>query len=256
MTIEMVIDNREHGLIKILEKHSPIVETLDIGDIVFRNEGEIIMIIERKTIADLKASICDGRAREQKARLLHSGVAVDRITYLIEGDLDKPLTDKAFGLPVSTLVGSIINTQLRDGIKVYKTASINETSEYLVKLRDKLQKDGEKFFKYGSSSMSAGKYASTLKKKKKSNMTSEVWFIALLSLIPQITEKVAEQIVNVYPTVQILMGEYTRTPDHLCPKLLADIKFTLTTGKQRRIGDKASARIYSYFYPTENVASK
>uniref|UniRef100_A0A6C0LXX3 ERCC4 domain-containing protein n=1 Tax=viral metagenome TaxID=1070528 RepID=A0A6C0LXX3_9ZZZZ len=249
MTIEMVIDNREHGLIKILEQHNPIIETLDIGDILFRDGDETVLIIERKTIADLKASICDGRSREQKARLLHSGIDVERITYLIEGDLDKPLTDKVFGLPVSTLIGSIINTQLRDGIKVYKTSSINETSEYLVKIKDKLQKDSEKFFKHESGSMSSGKYASTLKKKKKSNMTSEVWFISLLSLIPQITEKVAEQIVNVYPTVQILIGEYTRTPDHLCAKLLADIKFTLTTGKQRRIGDKASERIYLYFCP-------
>ena len=178
MPIDIIVDNRENGLIAKLKEigdrggpgpiEGPIeglkIETLDIGDIVFREDGKDILIIERKTVADLKASICDGRAREQKARLLHSGIAVDRIMYLIEGSLDKPLKSKTCGFPTSTLIGSLINTQLRDGIKVYKTASMSETVCFLVKLKSKLEKDGEKFFKYSSRSMSASKYAADAQK--------------------------------------------------------------------------------------------
>ena len=80
-------------------------------------------------------------------------------------------------------------------------------------------------------------------------MTPEVWFISQLALIPQITEKVATQIVGKYPTVSTLVLEYQRTPDHLKDKLLSDLRFTLSNGKTRRIGDKASARICSYFCP-------
>ena len=248
MPIELVIDNREHHLIAKLEGVCEVkVETLDIGDILFREGDETILIIERKTIEDLKASICDGRAREQKARLLHCGIPIHRIMYLIEGNMDMPLNKRVSGIPVSTLLGSLINTQLRDGLKVYKTVSLHETAVYIQKLLDKLVHDRDKYFKQAEC-MTASKYSATLKKKKKSNMTPKVWIINQLSLIPGITEKVAAQIVTKYPTVTSLVLEYQRTPDHLRKKLLADLTFTLKTGKMRRIGDKISTRIYEYFY--------
>jgi len=248
MAIELVVDNREHHLIEKLKGLCEVkVETLDIGDILFREGDETILIVERKTIADLKASICDGRAREQKARLLHCGIPIHRIMYLIEGNMDMPLNKRVSGIPVSTLLGSLINTQLRDGLKVYKTGSLQETAVYIQKLLDKLVHDRDKYFKQAEC-MTAGKYSATLKKKKKSNMTPEVWIINQLSLIPGITEKVAAQIVTKYPTATSLVLEYERTPDHLRNKLLADLTFTLKTGKTRRIGDKISTRIYEYFY--------
>ena len=247
MSVELIVDNRENQLITELEGTCAVkVETLDIGDIMFRDGDEVILIIERKTIADLKASICDGRAREQKARLLHSGVPTYRIMYLIEGDLDKPLSNKVNGMPVSTLLGSIINTQLRDGIKVYKTASIQESAVFLQKMLIKLEKDGDSFFKQ-EKKISASEYSATLKKKKKDNMTPEVWFINQLTLIPQVTEKVAEQITAKYPSVTSLVLEYQRTPEHIQSKLLSDLTYQLSTGKDRRIGDKISARICEFF---------
>lgn len=151
MSIELVIDNRENHLINtiqtmVISKDKVKVEQLTIGDILFRKDEETILIIERKTVADLKASICDGRNREQKARLLGSGTAINRIMYLIEGDLTK---DKVSGIPTTTLLGSIINTQLRDNIKVYKTSNITETATYVLKILEKLEKDGAEYFKEG-----------------------------------------------------------------------------------------------------------
>ena len=92
MSIELVIDVREHHIIEKLdeEKIKFSQEQLAVGDIVFRQDGEIMLIIERKTVIDLKASICDGRAREQKLRLMGSGIPIEKILYLIEGNLDKP----------------------------------------------------------------------------------------------------------------------------------------------------------------------
>ena len=206
MSIELVVDTRERELIKLLPDAK--VEQLELGDIIYKIEGEIILIIERKTVKDLKASICDGRGREQKMRLLGT-TPVNRILYLIEGNLDKPLDDKISGLPVSTLVGSLINTQLRDNIKVYKTLSIKETANYLIKLKKKLESDIDKYFT-GSDDIKSSDYASSLKKCKKSNMTPSVWFISQLSLIPQITEKIAEVIVEKYGNLHILMNEYIK----------------------------------------------
>ena len=114
MPIELVIDNREHELILKLQSSTSIkVEQLEVGDILFRLEGETVLIIERKTVNDLKASICDGRGREQKARLIGS-TPRQRIIYLVEGCLDKPLNSKIGGIPVSTLIGSLILLHLNN----------------------------------------------------------------------------------------------------------------------------------------------
>jgi ERCC4-type nuclease len=246
--IELVIDNREHDLIeKIKPSIQPLIEQLEVGDILFREDGKTILIIERKTVNDLKASICDGRGREQKARLLGS-TPRQRIIYLVEGSLDKPMSAKISGLPVSTLVGSLINTQLRDGIKVYKTSTIDESAEFIVKLLDKLEKDGDNYFQDEECKSSDVNYAATLKKSKKANMTPSIWFIAQLSLIPQVTEKVAIVIVEKYLNFRDLVKEYETTPEHLREKLLADLTFPLATGGSRRIGDKMSSRIYHFIY--------
>ena len=254
MSLELIIDNRERQLIEKLQNKCTIgVEQLEIGDILFRQKEETVLIIERKTIKDLKASICDGRAREQKARLMGSGTSTDRILYLIEGNLDQPLDDKISGVPISTIIGSLINTQLRDNIKVYKTNSLEESATFIIKLLDKLTKDLDLYFKTDVQSISAGLYATTLKKNKKANLTPEVWFINQLSGIPQVTEKIASTIVQRYSNIRALMREYESIPEHLKEKLLSDLTFELTTGKTRRIGDKISARIYKFFYGIEII---
>ena len=68
--MELIIDTREHGLIKMLKENdiSFNIEQLDLGDVILKKNEEIMLIIERKSISDLKASIVDGRNREQKAR--------------------------------------------------------------------------------------------------------------------------------------------------------------------------------------------
>ena len=254
MSIELVIDNREQHLIQELQKTTLFTkEQLDLGDILFRRDDKTIFIIERKTVNDLKASIIDGRHREQKMRLLGSGISTNRILYIIEGNLDKSLDSKLSGIPVSTLIGSLINTQLRDDIKIYKTSSIEETGEYIRKLLDKLTREEANYFKEGEQSISSSCYAATLHKKKKANLTPEIWFINQLAQIPQVTEKVAVVIIQKYSTVNTLLQEYQHTPDHLKEKLLTDLTFELTTGKNRRVGDKISSRIYRFFHGLENI---
>tara|TARA_Y100000389_G_scaffold187188_1_gene208357 strand:- start:1018 stop:1770 length:753 start_codon:yes stop_codon:yes gene_type:complete len=246
--MELIIDTREKGLIELLNKTNLDfkVEQLELGDILLRENEHVKLVIERKTINDLKASICDGRNREQKARLLKS-FPVSRIIYIIEGNFDIDLDHSISGVPVSTLVGSMINTMFRDNIKVYKVNSIQESVKYLIKLKDKFEKDGENFFNENDE-ITDEKYSSTIKKGKKANMTPKVWFITQLSLIPQVTEKIALVIFERYNSIKELLVEYENTPEHLRKKLLADINYPLQTGKTRRIGNVISERIYKFFY--------
>ena len=92
------VDNRETELIKLLQHFhsiSPlykgieiIVETLSLGDIILENKSGIAdVIIERKSIRDLSASIKDGRYEEQSYRLSGIDHHNHNIVYLIEGDV-------------------------------------------------------------------------------------------------------------------------------------------------------------------------
>ena len=204
MTLKLLIDNRESELKEYFkEKKEVEFLNLDVGDVCFKKNDEVILVIERKTINDLSSSICDGRYREQKTRLLGC-FDKDRILYLIEGNISTQTTVKG---GTSTLVGSLINIQFRDGIKVYKTASIKETIYFIEKLFTKLEKDIDTYWKYNNE-ISINDYSATLKIKKKDNMTSEVWFHKQLTLIPQVSGKIAEVITMHYKSVKDLVLKY------------------------------------------------
>lgn len=255
--VKLYVDNRERGIIDNLRETGVEfgLRSLDIGDIAFLDDEEnTVLIIERKTVPDLKASIIDGRRSEQKARL--KTIPRERIIYLIEGDLNYPLEDEeVYRFKVSTLIGSVINTQLRDGIHVYKTSCLDETCEYLRALLNKLNKDLDNFFKPQGAPAegvdASAEYCATLSKSKKANMTQEVWFIAQLCLIPQITEKIAVEIVRKYPTPRSLWEQYERSDAG--ENLLADITYPVKGGKIRRVGPKNSERIYNYFYRSDTT---
>jgi len=241
MSVELVIDVRETKLINIIRESSSqtilITKALDIGDIQIKRGDDILVLIERKTVSDLKSSICDGRAKEQKARIMGSGIPIERILYLIEGNIS---TEKQV-----SLLGSIINTQFRDGIKVYKTESILETSLFVVKLYEKFL--SEKFLCEMldmSNKIDSTSYLATLKQKKKDNMTPKVWFISQLSLIPQVSISIAIEIVKKYPLFTDLYNEYEKNPIELRKNLLSEIK--LANG--RRLGNKLSEKIYKFVY--------
>jgi len=85
--MKLIIDTRETGSVaKELDKlNTPYsIEPLSVGDFAIRNdEGESVAVWERKTCADLAASINDGRYAEQKGRL--NAMDCRWKGYIIEG---------------------------------------------------------------------------------------------------------------------------------------------------------------------------
>ncbi|MHA2038078.1 MAG: crossover junction endonuclease [Promethearchaeota archaeon] len=246
MDIKLILDTRENALHKLLP--NAIIKSLDIGDILFELNGEPVVIIERKSVSDLASSIYDGRAREQKARLLNSGVSREKIMFLIEGDLNKNIDEKVGCIKTNTLLGSIINTIFRDGVKVYKTACVQETAIFIDKLLCKLIKDYKDFYKYSNTTegITECEYSATLKTSKKANMTPNVWFITQLSLVPQVTNKLASVIVEKYPTLFELVKAYEETDKKL--ELLSSLTYSVANNKTRKIGPKISERVYKFVY--------
>ena len=86
-----IVDNREQDFPALLPAWK--VQTLPVGDFWIGISGELVapgaIIIERKTIFDLEASMKDGRYREQRTRLqAFAEEHKAHIAYIIEGNLD------------------------------------------------------------------------------------------------------------------------------------------------------------------------
>lgn len=225
--MEIIIDNRENSLIKLLEENKETFtkKNLEIGDIQFIENNKLIYIIERKTINDLGASIKDGRYKEQKMRLLsnHS----NNIYYIIEGNIDECNT-----LNRKALLGSIINMSFRDNIKVINSNNIKDTYDIIIQIRRKYNEG-----KFKEIESSTENYVSSIKMNKKENMSKEICNIVQLATIPGVSQKISKVIIEKYGSLNNLIEEYKKT-DNL---LLADINL----GK-RKIGKVLSIKIYDY----------
>ena len=243
--IELLIDNRETKIKEHFKNKDYVtIENLELGDIIFKYNNEIVLIIERKTLSDLAASIKDGRYNEQKKRLL-SNYAKHKILYIIEGNMNKSSDYIVGGLPMYTLFSSVINMLLRDNINVYKSIDIQETLRFIKKFIKKLKKQGISFLTKKEISYTQA----VIKSKKKENMTPKICYLQQLSQIPRVSYKIAKTISQEYTSIVDLIKNYNILETEEDKKnMLKDIKTTSASGKQRKIGKKVSENIYCYLY--------
>jgi len=147
--MKVIIDERETAL---FEKCESILcsqripsyiqlskEVLNLGDILIKtDEDKEVLLIERKSFNDLLASIKDGRYEEQSYRLLHSsGFPPHSIFYLVEGMLSQlraPIEKKI-------IFSSIATMQFFKGFSVHRTASVQESAEWLLQFADKIERN-------------------------------------------------------------------------------------------------------------------
>lgn len=112
------------------------VENLPVGDIEIREEVDTpIVIIERKTVADLMASIVDGRYKEQSTRL--QAITAAQVWWIIEGN---PATYRRDRQAHVRMCSAIASLGLLRKFTPVRTANTQETAILLKKL---LAKAGE-----------------------------------------------------------------------------------------------------------------
>jgi len=244
-------DNREKDLIKILEEkdYQVTLENLDIGDIQFVDltTKEVIIIIERKTLADLSASIKDGRYKEQKERLIHSIKKSVRKIVLLEG------TDlTTFSLPLKTLDSVIINTLIRDNIHIHMSKDKNDTIQFIENIILQLPKyyeDLKKEIILGEEKVFNNEF--NCKTKKKENLTSDVCFRNMLSQISGVSTTIAQVYVNKYKNmdnfISTLKTESCNDKNKII-KLLAQEKYG---ANNRKVGDKVGEKIHLLLFNME-----
>lgn len=147
--MNIILDERENSLfenIKTILSQNPNFQNihlskkvLPLGDILISSINDLILI-ERKSVADLLASIKDGRYEEQSHRLIHaSGFPKHNIIYVIEGGFSflKPTEKKI-------VYSSITSLSVFKGFSVYHTNTLQETADWIVHMADKIGRDLEK----------------------------------------------------------------------------------------------------------------
>jgi ERCC4-type nuclease len=151
--IQIQLDYRERAILEVLRpmisaSGKPELElappaNLLVGDInllVIGDLGQTLrqLIIERKSYADLIASVKDGRYKEQKLRLQSAcsqNIWPTRFIYLVEsGSAPEDQTTPLF-------YGSWVSMALRDNIPVIRVLSMAEGARFITRLADRLIRD-------------------------------------------------------------------------------------------------------------------
>lgn len=187
------IDSRESKLKLVVEKNTDSnlkiqFKNLDVGDIqiVKHDTSEKILILERKSIEDLRNSLRDGRFSEQKKRLLstdfiHKG-------FIFEGD---PKTTHPEFLNMMRQI--VIRIQLKDRMSIFFTEDVSDTYTLISEINRKLLKDTKLYALEIDNS-----YIEKLKVSKKDNLTPNRCFVLQLSQIPGISKKISINIASKY----------------------------------------------------------
>tara|TARA_Y100000996_G_C22423765_1_gene602591 strand:+ start:53 stop:814 length:762 start_codon:yes stop_codon:yes gene_type:complete len=245
------IDNREKDLImycnSLLENYKSIrieVCVLPLGDAIICNDSNTErVIIERKSLRDLAASIRDGRYNEQSYRLDQCSIHNHNIYYLIEGEIDKYVPGR-ININADALRSAIVSLSFYKGFSIHHASSLKESALWLMHFADKLSKKKDLgHFEDKDEVVETNNqvYSQVIKRSKKDCITMENIGEIMLSQIPSVSAASAIQIMQRYDNICTLI-EALKTNK----TALNDIILETKGGKQRRISKTAIANVYKY----------
>lgn len=241
-----------------------ISQTLPLGDIIINDGTNDCIIIERKTLSDLAASIKDGRYEEQSYRLNGLNHHNHNIIYLIEGDMHRFNTFKE-RIDKQTLYSAMFSINYFKGFSVMRSNNLEETAIIACNMAYKLVgglKSGKTGF-YTNITVSQKSndntsdeqnnnsddikepteqdYCSVIKKVKKDNITTENIGEIMLCQIPGVSSTSALAILSQFKTLPNLIKCIQE--DENC---LSNVCTTDTNGKSRKISKTAIATIIKF----------
>ena len=135
--IVLIADDRERAVIRYLEQLCCTkTDRLTTGDYAFVGEDDsVLMVVERKSLSDLAASIKDGRMDNHDKLMEAQRKSGCVVMYLIEGPAYPSLDKKFGGLPFKCLQGKLDNLMLRDDIRIMWTRDEEHTAKRLAGLK-------------------------------------------------------------------------------------------------------------------------
>ena len=269
--MKIIVDEREAALYALLTQQprddkKPQIEkrVLPLGDILFTSDDESIthQVIERKSVADLLASVKDGRYAEQSYRLGNCFPNRHNILYLIEGpvrDHDKKL-----------VFACMASLNYFKGFSITRTMSLMETAQYIEITADKIARELGKGTSISGTSAPATSsstnvsadtivtpsdnaaiveaepatstfdYCSVVKVAKKANITRDNIGQLMLMQIPGISSTISGEIMRPFATFAAFIDHLRAEPAYLNTIVLE------SSGKKRKLGSNIVAAIRDY----------
>lgn len=228
------LDTREGELIRLLQASEDTVKQLPVADIWIgitdtNTLSEGGLLIERKSIRDLEASILDGRYREQRGRLLAScHENKTQPMYILEGSLSSGtgrLTKKALMKFINRLI-------FHYNIAVMQTASLNETADLIQTLAEQWKEDPTSLQR----TTELVKVTDGIHVQKKANaMDPRQFAICCIAQCPGVSVKAAEQLVTTFGSLPGVIQASIKD--------LEQVKVGL-----RKIGPVVSKRLYELLH--------
>jgi ERCC4-type nuclease len=245
-----------------------ISENLPLGDVIINDGTNDAIIVERKTISDLDASIKDGRYEEQSFRLNGLQHHNHNIIYLIEGDVRTVNTFRIRSIDKNMIYSAMFSINHFKGFSIHRSFNIDETAVILCNMAYKLVKDLKigKIPYYSTmpiteptnssfamdvdnnndehipvTTAAAKDYCSVVKKVKKENITEENLSELMLSVIPGVSSTTALAIFAQFKTLTNLILSVIE--DENC---LNNISTVDANGKSRKISKTTIAKIVSF----------
>jgi ERCC4-type nuclease len=253
--MDIIIDYREKDLIKEMKKTNTNDNltisnaNLELGDIQFNLNGTCILIFERKTVSDLAASISDGRYKEQSHRLTNASLANHKIYYLIEGNISAHKS-KYSRITSAALLSSLCSLSYIKGFSIWNTASLNETTTFLLQWATKILKEKPKPEHIANNPTThTPVYTEAIKISKKSQTTKENIVAIMLMQVPGVSSAIANTISDLYNNNIFELCTAIRE-NGAC---LNNIKYnptyypTLTSQSNRKINKKTIENIITLF---------
>jgi ERCC4-type nuclease len=292
--MKIIVDEREVTLYDKMESLLPETTTISVtkqvlllGDIAINQDDDSpVCLIERKSLADLLASIKDGRYEEQSHRLINaSGYHSHNIIYIIEG-LTSQLRSPAEKKMVYSAITSL---NMFKGFSVLRTSSVQETAELILAMTDKISRNFSKNLPLANNqsknlplanvlsdqtvmiqpvestntlvhlenttslpqNTTQQNYVNFVKKVKKDNITPENIGEIILSQIPGISSVTALAIMKTHGTFPRLIDALRENPNCL-DNTMSDV----SGGKQRKISKTCIANIKLFLRGTECTLSE
>lgn len=184
-------------------------ERLPLGDVILHDPSQgqqkDIVIFERKTLADLAASIRDGRYKEQSFRLIETAAATGfhthNIVYIIEGDLAR-YDERHTQITKTALQSAMVSLMYYKGFSVVRTMNVGETADFILHFADKVTKEGPLSVAdtgTATPTSTAQAYSEvSAKKEKRDYITRENIGEIMLAQVPGVSAKMAAAILAKY----------------------------------------------------------
>ncbi len=249
---ELVSSNPKFKAINIVS------ESLPLGDIIINDGENDCIIVERKTLSDLAASIKDGRYEEQSYRLNGLNHHNHNIIYLIEGDMFRfnAFKDR---IDKQTLYSAMFSINYFKGFSLMRSNNLDETAHLcctmVYKLVSNLKLNKVGFYsnklttpiqtsentEESNEVKEEKEYCSVIKKVKKENVTATNIGEIMLCQIPGVSSASALAILQQFKTLPNLIKSIQE--DENC---LNNVCTTDSKGKSRKISKTTISTIVSY----------